>query len=108
MPVSTGEGSVWDQRSGMNRVRTRSCQAARASVVVKVHGGWTQASRAQTGPATTTTYAGQNLVASYRTINVLEKQTLSRLVLWKHLILASATWTNRPSLNFPIKLKISF
>lgn len=57
-------------------------------------------------------YTWQNTGASYRTINVLEKQILSRLVLWKHLILASATWTsiqtNRPSLDFPIKLKISF
>lgn len=34
------------------------------------------------------------------------------MVLWKHLMLASATWTSilatRPSLDFPIKLKISF
>lgn len=81
-------------------------------MVVRVHGGWTQAYRAQTGPATTPTYARQNPVAYYRTINVLKKQILSRLVLWKHLVLATATWTyiltNSPSLNFPIKLKISF
>lgn len=74
-------------------------------MVVKVHEGWTQASRVQTGIATTPTYTGQNLVASHRTINVLEKQILSRLVLWKHLILASTTWTyiltHHPSLDFP-------